>query len=1532
MNTQVSLIRRSSEVKTRCLKSQSSSDVKTRYMKPSQKIDKLFEEHHSRGYQSFSVFLENELLKKKRFHLQSVDDLMGGISAMREQLEFVKRHMSSILGNDSGELEWWSHKLESLMMTYYWSQKCETGADYIMLVQTSYKLMTGRSAGVYLCETLAAMFGDVQSDRIEEALGAMRKAFDTVEGACEHPLVKKITGLYSHLLVQGFLAKFGLEMTSEEYSGLERKAMRAQYSSTKGLWMNVMDVALFVCERLNEWRKTGEVSSVLHTGDAYQKWMKTADNLIALAPFTSNLEAHNTTYFSFVSDLANAVEQGEAYSRFSSKTFGGSVDVIKRKLMALQLIKNTEVTKRASQKERKAPFGVLVHGSSSVAKSTFTKMLFYYYGQLHGLDTDDHYRYVRSPADEYWSNFDSSKWCIQLDDIAFLLPDKSSDVDPTLKEMLNVVNNVPYVPPQAAIEDKGKTPVLAKLVVATTNAPDLNARAYFWCPLAVRRRLPYVVQVVPKTEYLASNRKFIDPSKLPTLSTEYPDFWEITVQRVVPTTDGQRDIATLEDVKKYSDVRLFLQDFGKMSLLHEQTQCKAMNADEVMRHFTVCKVCCAPKDVCACLGLQFGEEFHTEWEFPAWEFTQRCQTNIWQWLVDICTQVIKRLISWGAELQLALWLTGLALRYEFIRRCYRRVILPLLTERVQMRIVGYANEEVMGTKRWKLALAGFAGVAAGYALYTKCRSKPLSTQGNMYGTTEKQMAKEETSNVWYNPTLELSKFDVPVASRSLATVSKDELERIFGNNCVKLKVRTQVAGVWSTRTNGGVMLKGHVCLTNNHTFRVDADIYEVTLITMTVSQGITSNMSFVLRTNDLVRDPNVDACVFEVRSVPPFKDITKFWDFSGAKAFTKAVVVRRSELGVVNAQDVFALSHYDDFRVDDLGLNMPISIGKCSNITAQGDCGGIYVATTPKGPIIFGLHILGRGTDCGVVRISNADVQSLERRLSSKLVSAAVVQAGDGPQLDLVNKKNPLSEPHHRSMMRYIQEGTLRVYGSFAGFRAKPRSRVSSTPLREVMMEHFDYEINHGAPVMDGWEPWRKNLVEMVKPNVTYQRDILDHCVESYINDILTRLPDDWAKELCFLSREASVNGLPGVKFVDRLNVNSSMGFPWAETKKNHLHANISETYPEGVDFSDEVWERVSKIEEKYAQGERCYPVFTGHLKDEPVTFAKIAAQKTRVFTGAPVDWSLVVRSRLLSFVRLLQKEKFIFEAGPGTVCQSAEWGRIREYLVAHGDDRIIAGDYGKFDKRMAADFILAAYRIIGEIYRAAGFTDEEVREIACIGEDTAFPLVNFNGDLVEFFGTNPSGHPLTVVINSLVNSLYMRYCYVVLNPVHECVTFKRNVNLFTYGDDNIMGVSQACDWFNHTGIQAVLANIGVEYTMADKESESVPFVCLGDVQFLKRSWRYDEDVGEYLCPLEWESIMKSLTTWVPSGTIDPYDQMVAVISSANSEFFFWGRDVFEKHHNFFARILREEPYSHYVKTGTLPGWEQLVDRFHRSG
>jgi hypothetical protein len=264
--------------------------------------------------------------------------------------------------------------------------------------------------------------------------------------------------------------------------------------------------------------------------------------------------------------------------------------------------------------------------------------------------------------------------------------------------------------------------------------------------------------------------------------------------------------------------------------------------------------------------------------------------------------------------------------------------------------------------------------------------------------------------------------------------------------------------------------------------------------------------------------------------------------------------------------------------------------------------------------------------------------------------------------------------------------------------------------------------------------------------------------------------------------------------------------------------------------------------------------------------------------------------------------------------------------LTKFGLDYIIAGDYSKFDKHMIADFIMAAYWIIAELHKLAGHSDAMYQKIMGIGTDTAYPLMNIKGELVMFYGTNPSGHPLTVIINSLVNSLYMRYAFVVLG--YNVADFKRYVALMTYGDDNAMGVSPLVPNFNHTAIQTVLGEIGVVYTMADKESESTPYIHIDDVSFLKRKWRYDENIGAYVCPLEEDSIKKSLMCWLPSGTISPEAQMVAVMQSAVNEYFWYGKETFEKKRAFLVVQALQEPYTFYVTDSTFPTWQELYDRF----
>jgi len=356
--------------------------------------------------------------------------------------------------------------------------------------------------------------------------------------------------------------------------------------------------------------------------------------------------------------------------------------------------------------------------------------------------------------------------------------------------------------------------------------------------------------------------------------------------------------------------------------------------------------------------------------------------------------------------------------------------------------------------------------------------------------------------------------------------------------------------------------------------------------------------------------------------------------------------------------------------------------------------------------------------------------------------------------------------------------------------------------------------------------------------------------------------------------------------------------------------------------------DRIEEIRKSYIRGERANPNFCAHLKDEAISLKKIESKKTRVFTGAPVDWSIVVRMYTLGVTRLFQHRKFISEMAPGTQCQTSEWDDIYKYLTRFGEDRMIAGDYAKFDKRMSSSVILRAFRIIKSICKAAGYNEQELLILDGITKDTAYPLVDFNGDLIQFYGSNPSGHPLTVIINSLVNSLYLRYAYLVLNPSKDVRSFKNNVALMTYGDDNIMGVAKGYDWFNHTALQSVFSDCGIEYTMADKEAASIPFININECSFLKRSWRYEPELGLMVCPLEEDSITKSLLIGVKSKILNREQHCIEKISSAVREYFWYGKEKFEEQSAFLKYIVEKNELTLWVTSSTFPTWEQLITSF----
>jgi len=300
------------------------------------------------------------------------------------------------------------------------------------------------------------------------------------------------------------------------------------------------------------------------------------------------------------------------------------------------------------------------------------------------------------------------------------------------------------------------------------------------------------------------------------------------------------------------------------------------------------------------------------------------------------------------------------------------------------------------------------------------------------------------------------------------------------------------------------------------------------------------------------------------------------------------------------------------------------------------------------------------------------------------------------------------------------------------------------------------------------------------------------------------------------------------------------------------------------------------------------------------------------------------------SFVRVLQRNRLTFESAVGTNTHSMDWEKIKRFLTWFGED-VFDGDYKNYDKSMMAMLIYAAALVPLKLMKKyKKVTKEEEKVYHCLAADLAYAWLNFNGDLLSFFRHNPSGHALTVIINCIVNSIYMRVAYSELSPTDkQCRDFQLYVKLITYGDDFVAGVNTLlCPWFNFANVQQVLLLIGVVLTRADKLPGSYNFKNIYDVEFLKRKFVYHEELKRHVAPLNMSSIEKSLVICVKSKSISQSHQNLAIMHSALFEMFFHGRDEFERFRDQILRYVEEADLYPYMEGRQYPTYDELLEHF----
>jgi hypothetical protein len=96
----------------------------------------------------------------------------------------------------------------------------------------------------------------------------------------------------------------------------------------------------------------------------------------------------------------------------------------------------------------------------------------------------------------------------------------------------------------------------------------------------------------------------------------------------------------------------------------------------------------------------------------------------------------------------------------------------------------------------------------------------------------------------------------------------------------------------------------------------------------------------------------------------------------------------------------------------------------------------------------------------------------------------------------------------------------------------------------------------------------------------------------------------------------------------------------------------------------------------------------------------------------------------------------------------------------------------------------------------------------------------------------------------------------------------------------------------------------------------------------LKRTWRWEEDIGAHAAPLDLSSIEKMLMVCTVKPNISADAHAMQVISTAIREYYFHGKEVFEQRRRMLIETVEALDLEPYVSSSTFPTWEQLCADF----
>lgn len=549
--------------------------------------------------------------------------------------------------------------------------------------------------------------------------------------------------------------------------------------------------------------------------------------------------------------------------------------------------------------------------------------------------------------------------------------------------------------------------------------------------------------------------------------------------------------------------------------------------------------------------------------------------------------------------------------------------------------------------------------------------------------------------------------------------------------------------------------------------------------------------------------------------------------------------------------------------------------------TQAGDCGSPLLALNAHlRRKIIGLHVAGGGTDWKGYS-SPINATDIRRAMQYAQLESRVILQLDALVKEVSNEVDmpegnfvPVGHPVH--VVRNPTK-TAFVPSSIQGLWKEPITKPAA--LRPVWTEEGMID-----PLMTGLKKAGENPVAL-------NPDYLKAAVTS-VGWLLKR--DPARARVCTLE-EASC-GIEGDAFAVGIPRSTSAGYPYKFATKMPGKKEFLGDTKDNMYIQPKLREDVERRLNLAREGERYPTLWCDTKKDERRPVAKVLAGKTRIFSAGPIDFTLAFRQYFLGFAASLMDNRIDNEIAVGTNVYSSDWMRIAEKMRSKGP-KVIAGDFSNYDGTLNPELLWAVLDVVNEWYQG---TVEESNIRMILWKEIVNSVHVYDNTVYLWNHSQPSGNPLTAILNSVYNILSLRYVWMSITvgtPYHTMEAYTTHVAAITYGDDNVLNISdEIAPIYNQVTMALAYEEIGMTYTDETKTGQMVPHRTLADVQFLKRKFVYDLELARWRAPLTLETILE-MPNWVRrTPDINTDAQTCLNVEAAVRELAIHGRETFEKY------------------------------------